>query len=71
LPKLQFCCRHVAQRDCSSAASGQYIVIEGSQRQKKLVVNPFYAVRRNAEAVCWRLMAEFGLTPSSLNRVSQ
>lgn len=35
------------------------------------IVNPWLAVRRKAEDKCLRILAEFGMTPSSRNRVSQ
>lgn len=35
------------------------------------IVNPYLPIARKAEAVCLRILAEFGMTPSSRNRVSQ
>ena len=35
------------------------------------IINPHLAIARKAEDRCLRIMAEFGLTPSSRNRVSE
>ncbi len=36
-----------------------------------LMVNPHLGVRRKAEEVCLKIMTEFGLTPSAMNRVNK
>jgi P27 family predicted phage terminase small subunit len=35
------------------------------------IMNPFLAIARKAEDRCIRILTEFGMTPSSRNRVSQ
>jgi P27 family predicted phage terminase small subunit len=71
---LTIYCRNKVLSDESTErlkAGGIVLVAEGSKGQRRLIENPYLKIRNHADAVCLRIACEFGLTPSSRNRVSE